>query len=284
MKRTLVVSLVIPLGLLAQGVPGEGVMVMRHEARDVVMAAPAMPLGEMPLTVEFLSAEMAMGGKAVKGVPFSAQAVTEVNQALADGNRIQRKSASAIYRDSEGRTRREQTLMGLGALAGPEAMPSMVFINDPVSGANYMLDARMKEARKSTVSHLRTGGPEAHLMEMHEGRGEAGMQTFTKRITVPHSEARTNMGYKTESLGRQIIEGVQADGTRTVMTIPAGQIGNERAIEIVSERWYSPELQTVVMTRNADPRMGETVYKLTGISRAEPPHSLFEIPADYTVK
>lgn len=68
------------------------------------------------------------------------------------------------------------------------------------------------------------------------------------------------------------------------MTIPAGQIGNERPIEIVSQRWYSPELQTVVMTRNADPRTGETVYKLTGISRAEPPHSLFEVPPDYTVK
>ena len=63
---------------------------------------------------------------------------------------------------------------------------------------------------------------------------------------------------KKESLGKQLIEGVEAEGTRSTVTIAAGEIGNERAIEIVSERWYSPELQTVVMTRHSDPRFGET--------------------------
>ena len=63
-------------------------------------------------------------------------------------------------------------------------------------------------------------------------------------------------GGRTESLGKQNIEGVMAEGTRTVDVLPAGAIGNEQRIEIVSERWYSPELQTVVMTRHKDPRMG----------------------------
>jgi hypothetical protein len=87
-----------------------------------------------------------------------------------------------------------------------------------------------------------------------------------------------------EDLGKQTIEGVVAEGTRTTVTIPAGEIGNERAIEIVSERWYSPELQLVVMTRHSDPRSGEMTYKLTNINRAEPAKSLFEVPAGYTVK
>ena len=56
------------------------------------------------------------------------------------------------------------------------------------------------------------------------------------------------------------------------------------AIEIVSERWYSPELQLVVMTRHSDPRFGETTYKLTNINRTEPAKSLFEVPSDYTIK
>ena len=89
---------------------------------------------------------------------------------------------------------------------------------------------------------------------------------------------------KKESLGKQVIEGVEAEGTRSTVTIAAGEIGNERAIEIVSERWYSPELQTVVMTRHSDPRFGETTYKLTNINRTEPDHSLFELPAGYTLK
>jgi hypothetical protein len=89
---------------------------------------------------------------------------------------------------------------------------------------------------------------------------------------------------KTESLGKQVVEGVEAEGTRTTITIPAGEIGNEQAINIVSERWYSPELQVIVMSKNNDPLVGETVYRLTNITRGEPSHSLFEVPADYTVK
>ncbi|HYP02228.1 MAG TPA: hypothetical protein VER76_18700, partial [Pyrinomonadaceae bacterium] len=49
-------------------------------------------------------------------------------------------------------------------------------------------------------------------------------------------------------------------------------------------RWYSPELQTVVMTRHSDPRFGETSYRLTNINRGEPARTLFEVPSDYTVK
>jgi hypothetical protein len=37
------------------------------------------------------------------------------------------------------------------------------------------------------------------------------------------------------------------------------------------------------MSRRSDPRMGETVYRLTNVSRSEPAHALFEVPADYTV-
>ena len=43
-------------------------------------------------------------------------------------------------------------------------------------------------------------------------------------------------------------------------------------------------MQLVVMTRFSDPRMGETTYKLTNINRTEPAKSLFEVPADYTIK
>ncbi|HJP95059.1 MAG TPA: hypothetical protein VJ875_24065, partial [Pyrinomonadaceae bacterium] len=94
----------------------------------------------------------------------------------------------------------------------------------------------------------------------------------------------TNANEVTEKLGKQMIEGVEAEGTRTTSTIPAGEIGNDRPIEIVSERWYSPELQLVVMTRHSDPRSGETTYKLTNISRIEPAKSLFEVPPGFTVK
>jgi hypothetical protein len=88
---------------------------------------------------------------------------------------------------------------------------------------------------------------------------------------------------KTEDLGVQNIEGVAATGKRTTTTIPAGKIGNVKDIQIVSEQWFSDELQVLVMTRHADPRSGETTYRLRNILRAEPDAGLFAVPADYQV-
>ncbi len=80
-----------------------------------------------------------------------------------------------------------------------------------------------------------------------------------------------------------MIEGVESEGTRTTVTISAGQIGNELPIQIVSERWFSPELQVVILSKHNDPRMGETVYRLSNINRSEQPRTLFEVPSDYKI-
>jgi hypothetical protein len=87
-----------------------------------------------------------------------------------------------------------------------------------------------------------------------------------------------------EDLGQQVIEGVTARGTRTTTVIPAGAIGNELPITVTSEEWLSPDLKVLVMTKHADPRSGETTYRLTGITRSEPDPSLFELPAGMTIK
>lgn len=89
--------------------------------------------------------------------------------------------------------------------------------------------------------------------------------------------------FRSESLGKKVIEGVEADGTRNVITIEAGQIGNERPIEIVDETWFSKEIEALVYSKHSDPRMGETTYRLTNIQRGEQPITLFEVPGDYKV-
>jgi len=89
---------------------------------------------------------------------------------------------------------------------------------------------------------------------------------------------------KTESLGSKVIEGVQAEGKRSIETIPAGRMGNERPIDIINETWYSPELQMVVMSKHSDPRSGDVVYTLTNIQRAEPDPSLLQVPGDYQLR
>ena len=230
------------------------------------MAQPAGPgRGPGPFGgARFLGAEAGMPGRVVKNAPYSADVVTETTQTLPDGNRIHQVTTVKMYRDSEGRTRSEQSLKNLNGLAPNASLPEVVFINDPVAGANYALNPSARTANKSAWMRP--------AMAMGRGAGRGARRG-----------GGDNPNVKTESLGSQVVEGVQADGTRTTMTIPAGRIGNEQPIQIVTETWYSADLKTVVLSKRSDPRMGETVTRLSNVSRAEPPATLFQVPADYKV-
>jgi hypothetical protein len=209
-------------------------------------------------------------GRVVKGAPYSAQAVTTSTQTLPDGNHIQRNITASIVRDSEGRTRREQTVNTIGALSASGATAKSVMIHDPVAGTTAVLDANKHVAHVNHMEHNFTFT-----------RSENGA------VQGAHAEPRMrhdqDANLKTEDLGTQVMEGLSVQGKRVTHTIPAGQVGNERAISSVTETWYSQDLQAVVMSKTSDPRNGETSYKLTNINRAEPDAALFQVPADYTV-
>ncbi|HYP26244.1 MAG TPA: hypothetical protein VE262_05965 [Blastocatellia bacterium] len=242
-------------------------------------------------TFVFVSGEMSFDLKPVKGAPYSAEAVTETIQTLGDGNRIVRKTSAQVYRDSEGRTRRDQTLGAIGPWATADDPPQTFFINDPVAGVNYILDPKSQTARKLPSFHVEIKpGATFEQVESHikvrrprENGADVTVITGPTEFTAMRFPSGTEKE-KTESLGKQMVEGVEAEGTRSTVTIPAGTIGNEAPINIVTEKWYSPELQTVVMRKHSDPRVGETIYRLTNINRSEPARSLFEVPAGYTVK
>jgi hypothetical protein len=230
--------------------------------------------------------------KLVKGAPYSAQAVTEMTQILSDGNRIVNTNSAAVYRDGEGRTRREQTLRAIGNFSAHGEPFQTISINDPVAGVAYMLEPHSHTARKIQGLRIDAETRAGFRISSPSGEGEAfTLNTTTSGpVTLARGTAEAKMveerdrtAFRKEDLGTQTVEGVNAVGTKTTITIPAGQIGNERAIEIVDERWFSPDLQTMVMTRHSDPRSGETVYRLTNITRTEPDRSLFEVPAGYTV-
>jgi hypothetical protein len=221
--------------------------------------------------VAFFHAEFGMEGKVVKGAPYSAQAVTEFTQTLADGNRISRTTTSFVARDSEGRTRREQSFGAIGPFAPSAEGPKIISIHDPVAGASYMLDAITKVDNQMHEMH---GPPPEHMAKIQFGAGH-----LVTEGGAPGKEPSVNR----EALGVQSINGVMATGSRVVRTIAAGQIGNDRPIEITTETWYSQELQTLVMSKTSDPRVGDTVYKLTNIDRSEPALSLFTVPSDYII-
>ncbi|HKU76693.1 MAG TPA: hypothetical protein VJR02_22475 [Pyrinomonadaceae bacterium] len=308
------VSLAFANVALAQQATPEGNVIIRQRVMQGPEGGPPPPPDS---NFVFIASE-SFGGKVVKGAPYSAESVTETIQTLSDGNRIINRMTSSVYRDSEGRTRREQSLKGLGIFGAGEEPLQTIFINDPVAGVTFTLDSRSKTAHKSVPftfefnKKLDKAGAvvssiEGQQFEFRVERGTAAtgsrMIMTTPGARMPHPDldqlraeagATSSYAFRTkhgpnanevkEQLGKQIVEGIEAEGTRTKVTIPAGEIGNERAIEIVSERWYSPELQLVVMTRHSDPRFGETTYKLTNINRTEPARMLFEVPSDYTVK
>jgi hypothetical protein len=297
-------------------------------------------LPAQPSRVAFIQSEFSFGGPVVKGAPYSAEAVTETIQTLGDGNRIIQTSSSKIYRDSEGRTRREQSLKAIGPWAVSGEAPVMISIDDPVAGVHYNLDSNTKTANKmvapQALDKLALDAAKAKIIKARptlranadetgvSGVSGGGFGTVTSQGSTAIVGAPTVVGpsstisrvsvaggpdtvvtasaagaamplpggffwynegtANTESLGNQVIEGVTAEGQRVTMTIEAGKIGNERPIVTFNERWYSQELQTVISSKNVDPRIGETTYKLINIDRGEPDSSLFQVPADYTVE
>jgi len=232
---------------------------------------PGGPFGER---IELLGFEGMHPGKIVKGAPFSATANSETTQTLPDGTTIHRTTSSTLYRDSQGRSRREVTLSGFGPLETSAKPHMMITIGDPVAGAHYMLDPEKKVA---------------HRMAPHKG-GKGGAlsadreQAFEQRMQQRMAKEEASGELKKESLGTQMVNGVNAEGTRVTRTIPAGQIGNDKPIQVVFERWYSPDLQMVVKSVHSDPRSGSTTYTLSNVQRTEPAATLFTVPADYTVK
>jgi hypothetical protein len=204
--------------------------------------------------------------KLVKDKPFTAEAVTESVQVFPDGNRIVRRNQTNYFRDSSGRTRREQTLNGLGpqAMGGPM---QTIFIYDPVAKVDYVVDPDSKHARRTVISK----------MESEVG----GMRMEVRINNLPGSDKTRDV--KEETLPNKTIEGLSCTGKRTTVTIPAGQIGNEKPIAIVQETWYSPDIEAVVQSTTSDPRSGTTSYKLQNVQRREPPADMFEPPSDYSV-
>jgi hypothetical protein len=219
--------------------------------------------------MELMGFEGMHGGKLVKGAPFSATTTSTTQQTLQDGTTINRTANGAIYRDNQGRSRREVTFTGVGPLPATGGTHKMVAIFDPVAGAHYMLNPDKKVA---------------HKMTLPANGGADKAQAFEQKMQARQQQEQASGALKVESLGPKVINGVNAEGTRTTHTIATGEIGNSAPIQIVSERWYSPDLQTVVQSSRTDPRFGATTFSLSNIQKTEPAATLFAVPADYTVK
>ena len=224
----------------------------------------------------------------VQNAPYSATITNESVQSLADGNRIVQSSSGTTARDSMGRTRQDLPLPSIGNMA-PADTPRLVLLQDPVAQVSYTLNLTDKTARKgSSFSMMNFAGTAASVTTASGAmiaRTVAGPVITAQLAPLPLSIQRTTIAdegeVRAEDLGSKTMEGVSVTGTRTTRTIPAGQIGNDKPLSIVTEVWTSPELKTVVSSKRSDPRMGDQTFQLTNIVRAEPDPTLFTVPSDF---
>jgi hypothetical protein len=209
-------------------------------------------------TAQFIGAEMRFGDKLTPNAPFAAEIVIEDTRRLFDGSTVTKQIKGAVYRDREGRTRREQPIDNIGGftVVGEDGAPQkLVFINDFPGKTHYFLDLNRKIARRNPLPDNR-----------------------------PPLAEQEPKDAKTESLGTKTIEGVTTEGTRTTFEIPVGQIGNDKPIAVVTEKWFSPELQVVVYSRHVDPIAGEHIFRLVNIKKGEPSADLFAVPNGFTIE
>jgi hypothetical protein len=272
-----------------------------------------------------------------------AEFVTEHHQNFTDGNHISHSTNSSIYRDAQGRIRRESQLslpglpasvatstfitivdhqLGYGFVLDPQEMvahryelngpgPSYVARLSAQGSGNALISPDPRQAEGSAVpapapaassasseSHWRLHGfysrhhsadaatPSGSTAANHLNSGFMGEDSGfasapTMRIDQPFLAAPNPV--RTENLGEQTILGFRAKGTRVITTLPAGQIGNDRPIDIVSEQWFSPDLELVMRSLHRDPWAGEFTTTVTRVSRGDQPATLFEVPERYKV-
>jgi hypothetical protein len=265
------------------------VLVVGCFACGFVNAQEQKQVAEAKITLDLRSREPEMQdagvmfGEIVKGAPFTAQRTEESTQTLGDGTHINHKSSISYARDSAGRVRREDD--------------EWITIYDPVANVSYRLNKKNHTGFKVELLH----GQDAKIQldEMNQKRAaelkaQVGIAMAENKSQPENSVIISDQGpdgrvYSfvkpgaEESLGSQVVNSVMADGTRVTTTIPAGDFGNDRPIQTVTEAWYSPDLHLTVMYKRSDPREGDVVTQYTGIKRAEPDPSLFQMPAGYTL-
>ena len=192
----------------------------------------------------------------VGGHPYSAVA-REVTLSP-DGAHVDRSRTETIYRDEQGRTRRETD-------GGKN-----ISILDPAAGIAYDLDSERKVAMKRALAP-------ATIARQSTAPSQSPLE-----IATAQAKGRTNMSV--EDLGTQVVNGVSAQGVRVITVIPVGAIGNDRELTTVVDRWVSSDLHVLVKSVSTDSRSGAIHYDLTNLTLGPPDGSLFQVPAGYTIQ
>ncbi len=232
----------------------------------------------IPSMFESIATGGLLDDRLVRNQPLAAVFESETVQILANITSVVRRVTTRIYRDKDGRTRREQIFHKNGAAASPGEAAQTISIYDPVARYGYSINTATRTAHRYKLpAMLPAGAPFNNRIPSrieilrndnpHTGTG--------KRYTLEPP--------RVQPLGRQTIAGVEAEGLRVTITVPAGALGNANPIETIYETWIAADLRMLVKSVARNPLSGEHTLRLTTVNRAEQPRSLFEVPAGYLI-
>ena len=228
----------------------------------------------------------------VSGKPYSATVIIRTVQTLGGLKplSVDHKQTGLVFRDAQGRTRSETLEFSGGGRT------SQVSIVDPVLGVEYDWTAPgapgMGSSRGGLVRRYTTRALNPALLANETSAPARSPYELAleeaEHTGLHHKKGSPNAGVQTQrppsrvdDLGTQTVNGITAQGVRITATIPAGTLGNDADIQVVTERWVSPDLQVLVKSEYSDPRFGTTTYELTDIQRTNPDPALFQVPAGY---
>lgn len=192
----------------------------------------------------------------IPGAPLSVQEIETRETVRPDGTVSTERSETAVWRDEDGRLRIEQEIKAPGR---PPLI--VVEIADPGAGFVAILDAHGKVAHRLQAPADVTPAPRS-----------SGPDAGPRPSPRPERPA-------IESLGTQVIEGVEFKGTRA--TIPPG---TPSALFVTLETWTSAELKLTGLSKSSNPDGGATTRTIRNLKPGPQDPGLFLIPPDYQIE
>jgi hypothetical protein len=196
----------------------------------------------------------------VAGRPFSGRDSIDWTRNLEDGTVIATHLDANLARDGQGRIYREHVSF-VPANSDEQSKRRYFTLSDPVA---HTRTTCVIVVRRCAVT------------------GYYESTSFTPRPTGPFDDGKRNLSR--ESLGSDVIDGLNVIGTRETISINPGVLGNNQPLVSTREFWYSPDLQVNLSVTRKDPREGTQVIHVVDLSRSEPDPAMFQVPNGYVVR
>ena len=192
----------------------------------------------------------------VLGAPLSVEIVEERTTKLPDGTSKTEVLTSKAYRDGGGRSRTEMDML------------------DPSGESAHVVQIfSQADGFMAVLSPAEKAGGRFLFSKKQQSEGDFGFPTIGPRITAPGKQTT-----KTESLGKQTIEGIEFEGTRTTTTVD-----DQPSLIGIYDEWTAGQLGLFGLIKSSGPDL-EITAKIRNLDRDDPDPARFTPPADYDIR